>query len=165
MGGPDDGAGRLTFRTILRRVGLVAAIVVVAFIVFLAGSGIDLWTDAIWYKSVGFDSVFWTRIGAQVGLFFGTLAVALDRAAGQPLAGRAPGARRPTPRSRAGWRQVADRLTEAQRQAERSARAEWRVPGRPGGGPFPRARPRRRTWHGSFERGRHAGPRARWRRG
>ena len=29
--------------------------------------GIDLWTDAIWYRSVGFDSVFWTRLGAQAG--------------------------------------------------------------------------------------------------
>ena len=31
-------------------------------IVFLASVGIDLWTDIIWYQSVGFDSVFWTRI-------------------------------------------------------------------------------------------------------
>jgi hypothetical protein len=24
---------------------------------------VDLWTDVIWYTSVGFDSVFWTRLG------------------------------------------------------------------------------------------------------
>ena len=40
-------------------------------------SGIDLWTDAIWYKSVGFDSVFWTRLGVQVGLFVGAGLLAL----------------------------------------------------------------------------------------
>jgi hypothetical protein len=31
--------------------------------------GIELWTDAIWFKSVGYDQVFWTRVGVQVGLF------------------------------------------------------------------------------------------------
>ena len=34
--------------------------------VFLLFSfGLDLWTDALWYESVGFDAVFWTRIGAR----------------------------------------------------------------------------------------------------
>jgi hypothetical protein len=45
--------------------------------VFLIGAGLDLATDAIWYQSVGYDAVFWTRLGAQVGLFAGGLAVAL----------------------------------------------------------------------------------------
>lgn len=148
VGGPDDGAGRLTLRTILRRVGLVAAIVVVAFIVFLAGSGIDLWTDAIWYKSVGFDSVFWTRIGAQVGLFFGTLAVALIVLLfNLYLAGRL--APPPDPEKPGRLRQVADRLTEAQRQAERSARMGG-GPGRPAGGQFP-GRARADDLAGSFD--------------
>ena len=45
----------------------VAAIVLVGLFSF----GLDLWTDALWYRSVGFDSVFWTRVGAQAGLFLG----------------------------------------------------------------------------------------------
>ena len=35
------------------------------------GAGLDLWTDALWFKSVGFDSVFFTRLTATVGLFAG----------------------------------------------------------------------------------------------
>ena len=65
VGGPDDGAGPPSVgATCVRRAGI--------------GDrhhrdprdprprsprGIDLWTDAIWYQSVGFDSVFWTRLG------------------------------------------------------------------------------------------------------
>ena len=37
----------------------------------LFGVGLDLWTDALWYTSVGFDSVFWTRLTATLGLFAG----------------------------------------------------------------------------------------------
>ena len=40
-------------------------------LVVLFGVGLDLWTDALWYKSVGFDSVFWTRLTATLGLFAG----------------------------------------------------------------------------------------------
>src|SRR4029078_5140013 len=60
-----------------RRVGIGLAIVLIAFLVFLLGVGVELWTDAIWYRSVGFDGVFWTRIGGPLGLFLGALAVAL----------------------------------------------------------------------------------------
>jgi uncharacterized protein len=73
-GGPDDGrdSGRTG-----RRIGLGLGIgIVIAFIV-LFSFGIDLWTDALWYASVGFDGVFWTRLGAQTGLFVGGLLVAL----------------------------------------------------------------------------------------
>jgi uncharacterized protein len=148
VGGPDDGAGRLTLRTILRRVGLVVAILVVAFIVFLASTGIELWTDAIWYQSVGFDSVFWTRIGAQLGLFFGTLLVALIFLLfNLYLAGRlAPPA---DPDKPGRLRQMADRLNEAQRQTEWSARMGGGS-GRPGGGPFP-GRARTDDTTGSFD--------------
>ena len=31
--------------------------------------GIELWTDVLWYRSVGFETVLWTRLGAQIGLF------------------------------------------------------------------------------------------------
>ena len=47
-----------------RRITIVVAIFLV---VLLFGSGtIEFWTDAIWFKSVGFDSVFWTRVWATV---------------------------------------------------------------------------------------------------
>ena len=32
-----------------------------------SASGSTCWTDALWFQSVGFDGVFWTRIGAQFG--------------------------------------------------------------------------------------------------
>jgi hypothetical protein len=51
------------------------------FVFMLFSFGLDLWTDALWYRSVGFDAVFWTRLGAQVGLFaaalLGSLAILL----------------------------------------------------------------------------------------
>jgi uncharacterized membrane protein (UPF0182 family) len=50
----------------------IAGIVVLALFV-LFSFGLDLWTDALWYRSVGFDAVFWTRLGAQVGLFLAAL--------------------------------------------------------------------------------------------
>ncbi|HVA86713.1 MAG TPA: UPF0182 family protein [Candidatus Saccharimonadales bacterium] len=77
-GGPNDGAGRVDgLRGAGRRIGLIAVVVVVLLFVALAGTGLNLWTDAIWFGSVGFESVFWTRLGAQVGLFLGTGVVAL----------------------------------------------------------------------------------------
>ena len=72
-GGPNDGgdlggrAGRAG-----RRFGLGLVIVAVLALVILFGVGLDLWTDALWYASVGFDSVFWTRLTATLGLFAGT---------------------------------------------------------------------------------------------
>ena len=126
----------------------MAAIVLIAFIVFLAGSGIDLWTDAIWYKSVGFDSVFWTRIGAQVGLFLGTLVIALVVLLfNLYLAGRL--APPPDPDKPGRLRQTLDRISEAQRQTERSARMGG-GPGRPIGGPFP-GRARADEFAGAFD--------------
>ncbi len=59
--------------------GLVLGILgVVLFLVFVVGGFVlDLWTDAIWFTSVGYDAVFWTRIGTQVALLLGGLVVAL----------------------------------------------------------------------------------------
>ncbi len=72
LGAP--GAPAPNFRPLV----LLFVLVVGVLVVFsLAGVGLDLWTDAIWYQSVGFASVFWTRIGAQVGLFAVGLVVAL----------------------------------------------------------------------------------------
>ena len=39
----------------------VIAVLVIAFVVLMLAFGIELWTDAIWFKSVGYDQVFWTR--------------------------------------------------------------------------------------------------------
>ncbi|MGZ8514559.1 MAG: UPF0182 family membrane protein [Candidatus Limnocylindrales bacterium] len=71
-GGPNDGGdrgGRAARAG--RRFGLIAIIVAVLAVITLFGVGIDLWTDALWFKSVGFDSVFWTRLTASLGLFAG----------------------------------------------------------------------------------------------
>ena len=54
--------------------------------------GLDLWTDALWFHSVGFDGVFWTRIGAQAGLFALRARAGPGRPAGQPVARRPPDA-------------------------------------------------------------------------
>ena len=73
--------------------------------------GIDLWTDALWFRSVGFDSVFWTRIGAQFALFLVGLILALVVLLGNLwLAGRFSPA--PTDRPRGNLRGVFDRLNE-----------------------------------------------------
>jgi uncharacterized membrane protein (UPF0182 family) len=73
-GGPDDGAG--AGRT-GRRIGLWIAIVLGIALFLLFSVGIDLWTDALWFSSVNFDGVFWTRIAAQAGLFIVGLVIAL----------------------------------------------------------------------------------------
>jgi len=76
-GGPDDG-GRFGGRAARagQRYGLVAGIVIILGLVLLFGVGLDLWTDALWYVSVGFDSVFWTRLSATLGLFAGAFVLA-----------------------------------------------------------------------------------------
>jgi uncharacterized membrane protein (UPF0182 family) len=77
-GGPNDGGswrhrvGALGPQVLLVVVGLILFAVV-----FLLGAGLDLATDAIWYKSVGFDPVFWSRLGAQFWLFIGGLVAAI----------------------------------------------------------------------------------------
>lgn len=58
-----------------RPVWVVGAILA---LVLLFGAGLlEFWTDAIWYRSVGFDGVFWTRIGAGGALFGGVTVLAL----------------------------------------------------------------------------------------
>ncbi len=77
-GGPDDGGSR---RRPVRSLGPQVLLVIVALIllsaIFLVGTGIQLVTDATWFKSVGYDPVFWTRIWVQAGLFVLGLALAL----------------------------------------------------------------------------------------
>ena len=74
-GGPDDGAPRLRDR--LRGIGLAVVIFAILATITLAGVLLDLITDAIWYRSVGFDAVFFTRLGTQAALFLGVLGVVL----------------------------------------------------------------------------------------
>ena len=115
-GGPNDGEpGPRWGRRIVIGVALV-----VAFLVFILFSfGIDLWTDALWFASVGFDGVFWTRVGAQAGLFVVGLVVALVFFLGNLwIAGRLspPPAEGPS-----GLRSFVDRLNDAA-QANAGAR-------------------------------------------
>ena len=77
-GGPTDGddlgdrAARAGRRFGMIFIGLVLVGILLLFIV-----GIDIWTDALWFQSVGFDPVFWTRVGAVTGLFAATFVLAL----------------------------------------------------------------------------------------
>ena len=75
--GPDpDGEGpppaRRTTRARRRarrsRSRWAIGLVVLALILVIV-FGLDLWTEALWFQSVSFDSVFWTRFTAQLGLF------------------------------------------------------------------------------------------------
>jgi hypothetical protein len=126
-GGPNDG-GRFGGRAARagRRVGLGAAIVIVLGLVLLFGVGLDLWTDALWYTSVGFDSVFWTRLTATLGLFAGAFVLAAII-----LLGNLWLARRLTPppdaSGKSSLRGLFERLSEAAQAAD--ART-----GRPGSG-------------------------------
>ena len=56
-------------------VWLVVGIIFVLFL--LLTGGVDLWTDVLWFQSVGFESVFWTRLTAGWGLFLAGLVVAV----------------------------------------------------------------------------------------
>jgi hypothetical protein len=72
--GPKEGGGRRRYAG-----GAMLVIVVVAVIVLLTlgGAAVNLATDAMWYGSVGYSSVFWTRVGTQLILFVATLVVVL----------------------------------------------------------------------------------------
>ena len=74
VGGPNDGssAGGLA-----RRFGIGFLALVVLVVIVLLGVGVNFLTDAIWFQSVGFQSVFWTRVSTQVGLFAGGGLIAL----------------------------------------------------------------------------------------
>jgi len=61
----------------MRRFGIGFIALAVLLVVILLGVGVNFLTDAIWFRSVGFESVFWTRVTTQVGLFGGGGIVAL----------------------------------------------------------------------------------------
>lgn len=146
--GESDGPPRRPVRPVRPTGGAswrsrITTIVIVAIVVFIALMfivGINLWTDALWYRSVGFDQVFWTRIGIQFGLFVAGGALALAVLLGNLwLAGRLA---RSGPGSGAaggtlrGW---IDRLNEAAANVDqgRNARSPWeRGPRGPRGAPI-----------------------------
>jgi hypothetical protein len=132
-GGPDDGGSSRAARA-GRRVGLWAFLAL-AFALFLLFSvGIDLWTDALWYVSVGFDSVFWTRLIATVGLGVGALALAaIVLYVNLWLAGRLTPP--PVAGGRSSLRSVVDRLNAAAQSAD-----DRRGPSRSAFGGGPRGR-------------------------
>jgi len=123
-----------------RRFG-IAAFALIALAVFLLFSvGLDLWTDALWYTSVGFDSVFWTRVLATVGLGVIAFVVALIVLLGNLwVAGRLS----PPPSGEPGtFRSWVDRFNEAAAAADTrrdrsSAFGGWRDRYDPGGGGRP----------------------------
>ena len=71
---PDDDGPPRTPSARRRRIGrsgpgwVLTGLVIFALILAVS-FGLELWTDALWFQSVQFDSVFWTRLTAQVGLF------------------------------------------------------------------------------------------------
>ena len=90
----------------------------------LLGVGLDIWTDALWFQSVGFDAVFWTRLSAQVGLFLaGALLTAVVVLGNLWLAGRFM----PPPTGRRGgsFRDLFDRLNEAAQQSDTRTGRRW----------------------------------------
>jgi len=66
--GPSDEFPQIT---ISRKwiVLFIAIVVGFSLITTFFTVGIQLTTDAIWYQSIGYAGVFWTRIWSQVGLF------------------------------------------------------------------------------------------------
>ena len=116
-GGPNDGGG---FGSRLRRAGRslgigLAALIILALIALFA-FGIEIWTDALWFQSVGYADVYWTRFAAQVGLFVLGLVLALVVLLGNLwLAGRLT----PPPIPGGGtMRNLFERLNEAAEAAE-----------------------------------------------
>jgi uncharacterized protein len=125
VGGPNDGGGP----RIRRQVALAVGLVLVLFIFIMLAVGLDLWTDAIWYKSVGYDAVFWTRLSVQLVLFAVGLVLALVLLLGNLwLAGRMapPADGAGASGSVRGW---IDRLNEAVMDSEQR-RAGPNAPGR-----------------------------------
>ena len=118
---PTTAPSPPTLGGILRRLG-VAAFIIVALVIILLGSvGIDLWTDVIWYQSVGFQDVLFTRLGAQLGLFLAGLLIAVAVLLGNLwLAGKLVPP--PDPARPGRLREWGERLSEAQRRAEQSTR-------------------------------------------
>jgi hypothetical protein len=139
-GGPGDGGGiRSRLGQAGRTFGLVITVVLVLALITLFGVGLELWTDMLWFQSVGYQEVYWTRITAGVALFFIGLVLALIAFLGNLwLASRLIP---PTVTGGGTFRGLIDRLNQAAQAAESSRTTNarrWEQPGRP--------RPAAPTW-------------------
>ncbi len=87
---PRRGRGREPSRPPIRHlVAWAIALLVLFGLLLFIGPGIDFITDAMWYRSVGYEAFFWTRVGTEFWLFFGVLVAALVMVLGNLwLAGR-----------------------------------------------------------------------------
>jgi uncharacterized membrane protein (UPF0182 family) len=115
-GGPNDGG--VGFGTLVRRFMLGIVIVAIVLLVTVSGVGVDLWTDAIWFRSVGFDGVFWTRLGTQVLLFAGVAILAGLVLVGNVLLAGRLAARHPAGPDGTGLGRWRERLAEATRDID-----------------------------------------------
>ncbi|HEX9140126.1 MAG TPA: UPF0182 family protein [Steroidobacteraceae bacterium] len=52
-----------------RRRGPLFVLAVLALIVFMGGTTVSYYVDALWFDSLGYAAVFWTRFDLQTGLF------------------------------------------------------------------------------------------------
>ena len=131
VGGPNDGARRTLRRQFAIAVGLLATV----FVIVMLAVGVELWTDAIWYTSVGFEDVFWTRLGVQILLFLLGLVVTVIVLLGNLwLAGRLTPA--PAEGKSGSVRAWLDRFSEAVAESEqRSNRPADPFGRRPAPGP------------------------------
>ena len=121
VGGPEDGAGDGR-PGMGRRIGLLVAIAVIAFVLLLGGTVVGFITDAIWFRSVNFENVFWIRIGTQAGLFGGTFVVGVVLLLGGLfIADRSVPRGTGTPGGGIG--SFFERLAEAAREAEEGTRS------------------------------------------
>jgi uncharacterized membrane protein (UPF0182 family) len=137
-GGQDGGSGGRG-----RRIGLYMAVGVLLLIFIGSGLILDLWTDVLWFQSVGYDTVFWTRLGTQLALFAGALLVASLVLFGNLfLAGRLAPA--PTGGPGGSLRSLFDRINEAALAADPDRRPGSggfaSFGGGAGAGPAPRER-------------------------
>lgn len=111
--GTGEGGGRFG------QVGWIVVGLVLLVVFSLFSFGLDLWTDALWYRSVAFDSVFWARLWAQAGLFLlGGVATTVILLGNLGIAGRLmppPDTTRPG----GSFRSLFERLNEAAQAAER----------------------------------------------
>lgn len=106
----------------LGRYLLAPAVILVLLAILLFGrSLIDLYTDLLWYRSVGYGEILTTRLGAQLGLFALGAVVALAVVLGNLwLAGRLAA---PPPDGKGGAvGRLIDRINEAVQAAESSGR-------------------------------------------
>jgi len=84
----------------------------VLLVIVFGSIGLELWTDAIWYRSVGYDDVFFTRLGVAISLLLGVLVLGLVVLLGNLwLAGRL--APPPGPEGQTGVRDFFERLNRA----------------------------------------------------